>query len=175
MTPPPRRTGKSEPGASPAAEYFPKKIVSGGQTGVDRAALEVAIALAIPCGGWCPLGRLAEDGVIPARYPLTEAASADYDERTRLNVGDSDATLILNKGPLAGGTQRTAEIARELARPHLVVDLDQLPAASAAAAWLKRVRPRVLNVAGPRESSAPGVHDSAATFLRALFALTRPT
>jgi len=175
MTPPPRRARKSEPGASPAAERFPRKIVSGGQTGVDRAALDVAIALAMPSGGWCPRGRLAEDGVIPGRYPLTETLSADYDERTRLNVRDSDATLILNLGRLEGGTLRTLELAREMARPHLVVDLDREPSPNAAAAWLKQVRPKVLNVAGPRDSKAPGAHDAAVAFLRALFALTRPT
>lgn len=153
----------------------PDKIVSGGQTGVDRAALDVALALAIPCGGWCPRGRLAEDGAIADRYPLTETASAEYDERTRLNVEDSDATLILNAGPLEGGTLMTRDIARELARPHLVVDLDGAPDPDEAAAWLGRVRPRVLNVAGPRESKAPGVHDRAAAFLRALLAITRPS
>jgi len=154
---------------------FPDKVISGGQTGVDRAALDVALALAIPCGGWCPKGRLAEDGAIPKRYPLTETASADYDQRTRLNVRDSEATLILNSGPLAGGTLRTLELARDTARPCFVVDLDPPPAPDAAAAWLEQVRPRVLNVAGPRESKRPGVHDAAAKFLHALFAVTRPT
>ncbi len=152
---------------------FPRKIVSGGQTGVDRAALDVAMALSIPCGGWCPKGRLAEDGVIPARYPLSETDSADYDLRTRLNVRDSDATLILNPGPLDGGTLRTVELARGTAKPHLVADLDGAPAPDDVAAWLGRTRPRVLNVAGPRESKRPGVHAKAAEYLRALLAVTR--
>ncbi len=72
---------------------FPEKIVSGGQTGVDRAALETALALGIPCGGWCPKGRKAEDGAIPEHYPVTETESATYEERTRLNVCESDATM----------------------------------------------------------------------------------
>jgi len=176
ITPPPRRARETEPGPPPAAESFPQKIVSGGQTGVDRAALDVALQLAIPCGGWCPKGRLAEDGVIAERYPLTETASADADERTRLNVRDADATLILNSGPLAGGTRRTAELAGDMARPHLVVNLDDAASTpAAAAAWLARVRPQTLNVAGPRASKAPGVHEKAAAYLRALLALTRST
>ena len=94
-----------------AASRFPEKIVSGGQTGVDRAALDAALALGIPCGGWCPKGRKAEDGAIPERYPVAETESAAYEERTRLNVGDADATLILASGPLYGGTGLTAETA----------------------------------------------------------------
>ncbi len=154
---------------------FPQKIVSGGQTGVDRAALDAALALGVPCGGRCPKGRRAEDGVIDARYPLTETASDDYDERTRLNVEQADATLILNRGPLEGGTLMTRDLARELEKPHLVVDLDGAPGADDAAAWLKRVRPQVLNVAGPRESKSPGVYASARAFLAKLLAITRPS
>ena len=121
------------------------------------------------------MGRLAEDGAIPAAYPLTETDSADYDRRTRLNVRDSDATLILNAGAVDGGTLATLDLARAMAKPHLVVDLDGAPSPDAVAAWLARTRPRVLNVAGPRESKRPGVQDAAAVYLRRLFALTRPT
>jgi len=151
------------------------RIVSGGQTGVDRAALDVAGARGVPAGGWCPKGRRAEDGAIPARYPLHETASDAYEERTELNVRDSDATLILNRGPLEGGTGLTAELARRMGRPCLVVDLGApgavLPdeAAATAAAWLAEIpapgRPITLNVAGPRESKAPGVGEQAARFL----------
>lgn len=74
------------------------RVISGGQTGVDRAALDVALELGLPCGGWCPAGRRAEDGPIPARYPLTETAGADYVERTRRNVVEADATLVLCHG-----------------------------------------------------------------------------
>ncbi len=153
---------------------FPQKIVSGGQTGVDRAALDAALALGVPCGGRCPKGRRAEDGVIDARYPLTETASDDYGERTRLNVEEADATLILNRGPLEGGTLMTRDLARELEKPHLVDDLDDA-SVDAAAEWILRVRPGALNVAGPRESKSPGVYASARAFLAKLLAITRPS
>lgn len=101
-----------------------RKIVSGGQTGVDRAALDAALELGIACGGWCPKGRLAEDGRIAARYPLTETSSEDSALRTERNVRDSDGTLIINRGAaLAGGTAQTREVAVRLNKPCLVVDL----------------------------------------------------
>src|SRR5947209_12411896 len=97
------------------------KIVSGGQTGVDRAALDVALELGLPCGGWCPKGRLAEDGVVPDRYPLDEAPTASYPERTRLNVRDSDATLVLSWGAPQGGTLLTVRACQGQGKPHLVL------------------------------------------------------
>ena len=99
-----------------------ERIVSGGQTGVDRAALDVALERGLPCGSWCPRGRLAEDGVIPPRYPLTEALTSSYSNRTELNVRDSDATLIVVHGPLRGGTALTKRQADKLGQPVLVVD-----------------------------------------------------
>ncbi len=146
------------------------RILSGGQTGVDRAGLEVALALGLGAGGWCPRGRRAEDGRIPDRYPLREAPGRAYSERTRLNVRDSDATLILCRGPLGGGTLLTARIARELGRPLRIADLSRRPQAPAAAAWLRRHGVRRLNIAGPRESQAPGVGAEAERFLRRLLA-----
>lgn len=146
----------------------PAKIISGGQTGVDRAALDVALALGIRCGGWCPLGRRAEDGVIPAKYPLTETSSADYASRTAQNVYDADATLILVCGSPSGGTALTVEIARRAQRPCLIVDLEQPPPPGEVRRWLRRHASGTLNVAGPRESGCPGVYDKAAAFLRAL-------
>nr|WP_305800882.1 putative molybdenum carrier protein [Thiolapillus sp.] len=92
------------------------RIISGGQTGVDRAALDVALELGLRCGGWCPKGRLALDGPLDERYPLKETESADYSVRTRLNVRDADATLILNCGELSGGTAYTLRVAEELGR-----------------------------------------------------------
>jgi Circularly permutated YpsA SLOG family len=105
-----------------------RRIVSGGQTGVDRAALDVALELGLECGGWCPRGRRAEDGEIPARYPLRETRSAGYPVRTERNVRDSDATLVLHEGRLGRGTALTAGCARRLGRPLLEVDLRRPPA-----------------------------------------------
>jgi hypothetical protein len=149
------------------------RTVSGGQTGVDRAALDVALELGIPCGGWCPKWRLAEDGPLPHRYPLQEAASRRYSARTRLNVSDSDATLVLNAGELEGGTAETVQAARRIGKPCLLVDLAANPDLAAVHAWLREHDGRVLNVAGPRESKRPGIHGCAAEFLRALLAGAR--
>jgi hypothetical protein len=147
------------------------KIVSGGQTGVDRAALDVALDLGLACGGWAPRGRRAEDGRIPARYPMRETATAAYPQRTRLNVRDADATLILTRGEPAGGTAFTIACAERIGRPWMLVDLaspdlDHLVAA--VREWLLHQSARVLNVAGPRESSAPGIAAEAAAFLRSV-------
>ena len=141
------------------------KIISGGQTGVERAALDVALERDIPCGGWCPKGRKAEDGVIPAKYPLRETESVDYAERTRLNVLDSDGTIILHTGKLTGGTALTAQLAGTHDRPLLVVDLDRSPAPDEVIRWISDNRVMILNVAGPRETDHHGIHDRAAGFL----------
>jgi hypothetical protein len=136
------------------------KIVSGGQTGVDRAALDFAIRHGFEHGGWCPRGRLAEDGVIPPIYRLRETDSADYDERTEKNVLDSDATLIVaREKELSGGTAFTKTCADQHERPLLVVceGDDVSKSAAALSKFLKRNKVRTLNVAGPRESQAPGI------------------
>lgn len=146
-----------------------RKIVSGGQAGVDRAALDAALALGIPCGGWCPKGRRAEDGVIPDRYPLIETETKDYRERTRRNVRDSDGTLILARGPLSGGTALTRRLAEKMGKPCLVVDLAQRPRAGDVRAWVASRNLRTLNVAGPRASGQSGIHGQARTFLRRIF------
>jgi hypothetical protein len=144
------------------------RIVSGGQTGVDRAALDVAIGRGIPCGGWCPKGRLAEDGVIPACYPLCETSTSEYAERTAWNVRDSGGTLILTWGPPAQGTAFTAYIARDLRKPCLVVDLAEEVPPAMATAWLRAHDIKVLNVAGPRASKCPHLYPLAVTFLETL-------
>lgn len=151
-----------------------ERIVSGGQTGVDRAALDVALELAIPCGGWCPKGRRAEDGSIPESYPLSESPTANYAERTALNVKDSEGTLILSCGSLRGGTALTKTFAERYRRPYLVVDLRHATVQQVYD-WLAANSIRVLNVAGPRESSQPGIARQTAAFLRTLFGLTNPT
>ncbi len=147
-----------------------EKIVSGGQTGADRAGLDAGLALGLAVGGWCPRGRRAEDGAVPARYPLQETPSTAYRERTRLNVRDSDATLILCRGPLTGGTRLTADIARKMGRPLRIADLSRRVQAPAAAAWLRRHGVRRLNIAGPRASQAPGIGAEAKRFLMRVLA-----
>jgi 2-succinyl-6-hydroxy-2,4-cyclohexadiene-1-carboxylate synthase len=137
-----------------------RKLVSGGQTGADRGALDAAIALGLAHGGWCPRGRRAEDGPIPMRYALVETAARDHAVRTEMNVIDSDATLIVGRGPLAGGSALTARLAAAHGKPCLVVDLDALSGAEAVQrvrAWLAQHGPGVLNVAGPRERQCPGL------------------
>ena len=142
------------------------RIVSGGQTGVDRGALDAAIELGLEHGGWCPRGRLAEDGAIPARYQLAETSAAEYWVRTERNVVDSDGTLILYRGALSGGTELTIRMARKHKKPHLLLDLAAAPDPAAARDWIRQHRIAVLNVAGPRESSAPGIGRSVDKFLR---------
>lgn len=143
-------------------------IVSGGQTGVDRAALDVALDLDLPRRGWCPRGRRAEDGPIDSRYPLKETPSPAYQQRTAWNVRDSDGTLILHRGVLGGGTGYTVRVARRLGRPLHLVELGAGTEVSAVRDWLTAHAIRVLNVAGPRESTHPGIGAEAAAFLRRL-------
>ena len=136
-----------------------KKIVSGGQTGVDRGALDAALKLGIPCGGWCPKGRRAVDGVISERYPLNETESSNYSVRTRLNIRDSDGTLVINRGVLEGGTAYTVEIAAKLEKPCLVVDADDPWTVEKIRDWLVGSNIEILNVAGPREEKRPGISE----------------
>ena len=146
------------------------RLISGGQTGVDRAALDVALEFGLPCGGWCPRGRRAEDGPIPAHYPLQELDSATYPPRTERNIIDSDGTLVITGGPLRNGTRLTVELALRHGRPLLVVDRREHPGPRDAGEWLKVLDIRCLNVAGPRESSQPGISAAARAYLRALLA-----
>jgi len=145
--------------------YGVRRIVSGGQTGVDRAALDAAIALELKHGGWCPRGRLAEDGRIPKRYRLNETESAEYPVRTKQNVIDSDGTLILYCKRLVGGTELTRRLARNHNRPCCLVDLVKSPDVRRVRQWLADHGIEVLNVAGPRESSSPGINSEAYDFL----------
>ena len=144
------------------------RIFSGGQTGVDRAALDVAIELGLEHGGWCPQGRRAEDGSIHPRYRLRETADKEYAGRTRLNVQDTDGTLILYMGELEGGTEFTAELAGQLRKPLLMVDLDHPVDAGTLKNWLGQHHIGTLNIAGPRESKQPGIYAQAVFILRRL-------
>ena len=142
-------------------------VVSGGETGVDRAALDVACALGITCGGWCPRGRVAEDGRIRRRYSLDETPSVNYLQCTEWNVRDSDGTLILTRGRLSGGTRQTLVYARQqYHKPALVLQLRNDGQCRRLRAWLRRHRIRVLNVAGPREHKRRGIYAQARRVLR---------
>jgi hypothetical protein len=154
---------------TPAERYRPAKIVSGGQTGVDRAALDAAQRLRIPRGGWCPRSRLAEDGRIPDDYPLEETPSSDHSQRTERNVLDSDGTLILYRGVIRGGTLLTQRLAARHKKPCLAVDLDEPVPQRNVSDWLRSNRIEVLNVAGPRESQSPGIGATAERYLLQLF------
>ena len=149
------------------------RIISGGQTGVDQAALQVAIDLGLDHGGWCPRGRRCEAGQIPARFRLCESHSSKYWVRTEQNVIDSDATLILHRGPLSGGTAFTERMAVKHGRAVWCVDLsddaDETAIISEIREWLNRHAVRVLNVAGPRESSVPGIYERSIALLLAVF------
>jgi len=137
-----------------------KKIISGGQTGADRAALDFAIRHKIPHGGWCPAGREAEDGVIPANYFLKESPSRDPEQRTVWNVRDSDATLIFSIGvDLKGGSSKTLEAAKAHGKPflHLAQQRDEASAVAKLEVFLWKNHPQILNVAGPRESEEPEI------------------
>ncbi|MGW8314092.1 MAG: putative molybdenum carrier protein [Bacteroidales bacterium] len=131
------------------------KLVSGGQTGIDRAVLDFCLEHRIPCGGWCPGDRMAEDGPIDPRYPVRPLPGAGYRERTYANVKDSGATIILHPGKLSGGTAYSAMVARELEKQLLIIDLSVMPTAEAAdhiLDFLLQHRSSTVNFSGPRES-----------------------
>ncbi|TWT57094.1 putative molybdenum carrier [Thalassoglobus neptunius] len=154
---------------APNTPRNPLKIVSGGQTGADRAALDAALQLGIPCGGWCPSGRRAEDGPIPEIYPLKEMTSPRYDVRTRENVADSDGTLILTDCDRSAGTLLTIRTAQRLNKPLLFLDFRQLlitDRQEQLSEWIEINSISKLNVAGPRESTSPGIFSQAKSFLQ---------
>jgi hypothetical protein len=140
------------------------KIISGGQTGVDRAALDAALELNMECGGWCPKGRRAEDGPIPSKYPLQETKTDKYPERTIKNIFEADGTLIFTLGPPDRGTKLTLSMAAKMKKPHHVVDLSS-PDAAGISDWITKNKIAILNIAGPRESSKPGVYLTTRTIL----------
>jgi len=152
-------------------------IVSGGQTGADRAGLDFAIARGLPHGGWCPLGRRAEDGPLHERYQMRETEGDGYRQRTKRNVADSDATLIFNIGELSDGSLATLRFAERAGKPVRVVALDvvdQVAEAESVCKWLAVHGIAVLNIAGPRESKRPGVYQQTLAFLNVV-GIDRPS
>jgi Circularly permutated YpsA SLOG family/Domain of unknown function (DUF6794) len=148
-----------------------RKIVSGGQTGADQAALDVAIKLGIPHGGWLPAGRRTEAGPLAHTYNLREMATAGYAERTEQNVLDSDGTLILSHGELSDGSEYTRTMAIRHQRPWLHIDLERTPAFAALqqiVAWIREHAIEVLNVAGPRASQDPRIYHETAKIMESV-------
>ncbi len=146
------------------------KIITGGQTGVDRAALDAAIEAGIEIGGWCPRRRLAEDGPIAPRYPLVETPLEETDQRTRWNVRDSDGTLIICPEVLAGGTALTIDSAKQLGKPHRIIR-PAVPQLRPTHEWIENQKLWTLNVAGPRESEQPGTYALTLAFMRDLLTM----
>ena len=148
-----------------------EKVVSGGQTGADRAALDVAIELGIPHGGWVPKGRKTERGPLPAKYQLKEMPTADYPKRTEQNVIDSDGTMIVCHGPLTGGSEYTRRMADKHDKPWIHVDTSRISVEAAVEfvrAWINGSDVKVLNVAGPRASKDPRIYITVRKLLTAV-------
>ena len=150
---------------------MPEKIVSGGQTGADRAALDTAIDMGVAHGGWLPKGRKSEDGRLPAKYDLKEMPTESYPERTEQNVIDSDGTLIISHGPLTGGSEYTRRMADKHDKPWIHVDTNRISVEAAVEfvrAWINGSDIKVLNVAGPRASKDPKIYGTTRRLLSVL-------
>jgi len=151
-----------------------KKIISGGQTGADRAALDVAIKVGIPHGGWIPKGRKTEDGVLPDKYQLQEMSTTSYSKRTEQNVLDSEGTLIVSHGKLNGGSALTRKLAGKHKRPCIHIDIDRLSIADAVETikeWIAHNAIHILNVAGPRASKDPDIYNSTTKILETMLTI----
>ncbi len=146
------------------------KIISGAQTGADRAAIDTSINLGLEYGGSIPKGRKAEDGPISQKYSsLTELSTSDYKVRTEKNVTDADATIIFTIGKPTGGTAVTVKFAKKHNKPYLLLDLkdkSDKEVVKQIKAWLHKNRPDILNIAGPRESKSPGIYEMVTTILK---------
>lgn len=147
-----------------------KKIISGGQTGADRAALDLALKFNIEHGGWMPKGRKTEDGPLPVKYHLTEMATTDYRERTKQNIVDSHGTLIISRGELTGGSKLTQTHAKIMGRPNCFINLvetEDFEAAIIIKSFIIENQIQILNVAGPRLSHHPWIYKDVKTVLEA--------
>jgi hypothetical protein len=151
------------------------KIISGGQTGADQGALDFAMKHGWPCGGWCPPGRRCESGRIPDRYPVREVEAGDYNERTRRNVKDADATLVITlRGFMEEGTALTLSWCDDYGRPAFHFDISppgliREEGLDDLRNWLDKYKIDTLNVAGNRESNSPGIQSQTLTLLEQLF------
>jgi hypothetical protein len=148
------------------------KIISGGQTGADRAALDFAIKHGIPHGGWVPKGRKTEDGHLPEKYHLQEMPTGQYSKRTEQNILDSDGTLIVSHGLLTGGSALTRELAKQHRKPWIHIDLETAlypDAARMVQEWVGWNGIKVLNIAGPRASKDPGIYQVTLDLLEEVF------
>ena len=147
------------------------KIISGGQTGVDQAALDVAIELGIPHGGWIPKGRKTENGALPDKYRLKEMPTSSYAKRTEQNIIDSEGTLVISPGPLTGGSELTRKTAILHDRPCIHIDLvtlNTLQAIKTVRSWIVHHGIEILNIAGPRAGENPEIYDMAVKTLKAV-------
>ena len=148
-----------------------KKVISGGQTGADQAALDAAIEMGIPHGGWVPLGRLTEKGRLSRRYKMQEINAIDYDQRTELNIMDSDGTLLFSQGELRGGSALTKKLARKHLKPCLHIDIHSISeykAVEIIKSWLEVRNIETLNVAGPRASESPVIYDTVLNIMKSV-------
>lgn len=153
--------------------FSPSKIMSGGQTGVDRAALDFAIAHNIPYSGFVPKGRWAEDGAISDKYrDLTETDSTDPAQRTRLNVTSAQAVLVISRGEPDGGTKLTIALTKQQSKPFFYVDLNQatLFLSDLSRSCTELATAKETMIAGPRESKCPGIYEEALEFLERVYA-----
>jgi len=149
------------------------KIISGGQTGVDRAALDFALNNGLNCGGWCPLGRKSEDGIISEKYPLLETKTSKYSERTKLNVQTSDGTLLIFDKIFDKGSTLTKNLAVEYLKSLFLYDLSANIEISEIKKWMHSNKINVLNIAGPRESNSIGIYLKTYKLLSEIFILKK--
>ncbi len=148
-----------------------KKIISGGQTGADQAALDAAIEMGVEHGGWVPLGRMTEKGRLSKRYNMKEINAIDYDQRTELNVMDSDGTLLFSKGEPAGGSALTKKLARKHLKPCLHIDVNEISeykAVEIIRSWLGVRKIETLNVAGSRASENPDIYETVLSIMKSV-------